>query len=1159
MAAGGISSGKQRNPRGFMTVLSSAVCEWFLMFLLFLDAALAYFIAKFASYYELQTPCMLCSRFNHILGDKKSGCYGSHLCRNHKEDVSFQVFCHIHGNLADVRAMCEECLVSFATENILIKESDNLMIDKLGNKSFIPSSPGPWNCSCCQKTWRARSSAQRLLQLTSVGFGASKANVKPPLPRAPGRSRFSRRDSFKKIRDKISGPESPRTRASALDPLSHVGYTELKITSDSESEIQMSDDEDGCSATHGKNDSRSEDNVRHGKGIMQKLETDQPRQSSESKPYYLDRPRQLAASSDKTVSFQASDDFVGHGLAELGWESLSPKTGASVLPEFISSYNVTQASNPLEDHHTSREILTSNVFLPRISDLSALSELISVTKTPSLSSINIHETDLMEGNDEGSNLTEKNNAKAPVHLDESAPPISNQKNQADISVVSNGGRKVSDRLGESSAITDSANAGEGMKSLPQLSISVTDESQTASLRNHDRLGEPRAISDSANAGEGMKSLPQLSTSVTDESQTASLRNHDRHGEAKAISDSANAGEGMKSLPQLSTSVTDESQTSSLRNHDRLGEAKAISDSANAGEGMKSLPQLSTSVMDESQTASLRNHDRLGEAKAISDSANAGEGMKSLPQLSTSVTDESQTASLRNHDRLGEAKAISDSANAGEGMKSLPQLSTSVTDESQTASLRNHDRLGEAKAISDSANAGEGMKPLPQLSTSVTDELQAASLRNHDMLGEPSAISVSVNAGEGMKSLPQLSTSVMDESQTASLRNHDHGDDRQRSDASSSDGVHVVQTSTIMGRDDSGNESVDGFSVSDIEDESIVDRLKRQIEHDQRYINSLYKELEEERSASAIATNQAMAMITRLQEEKASLHMEALQYLRMMEEQAEYDMEALERANDQLAEREKELQDLEEELLEYRNNIPDELSAEDPQKENKNLKEENVINENHSLEHVENKLSGSSDSKTIKVSKICDKPRQFNDSICNFEDEKLCISKHLENLEKKLFQISGRKASDNVPCNGCSERIKKDVDNQVKKQSDDAGSINSQQEEEISSSTRNDFSKSNGGPIDKPAALDVENAIVSEKKNHLDNNHSKLSSLGGEVDGASIGNEISELSGRLQALEDDCKFLMHAFNSLQNGHEGMQLIQEIAHQLQEIRKVNFDKR
>ena len=46
---------------------------------------------------------------------------------------------------------------------------------------------------------------------------------------------------------------------------------------------------------------------------------------------------------------------------------------------------------------------------------------------------------------------------------------------------------------------------------------------------------------------------------------------------------------------------------------------------------------------------------------------------------------------------------------------------------------------------------------------------------------------------------------------------------------------------------------------------------------------LYAELEEERSAAAIAANQMMAMINRLQEEKAAIQMEALQYQRMMEE------------------------------------------------------------------------------------------------------------------------------------------------------------------------------------------------------------------------------------------------------------------------------------
>ena len=36
----------------------------------------------------------------------------------------------------------------------------------------------------------------------------------------------------------------------------------------------------------------------------------------------------------------------------------------------------------------------------------------------------------------------------------------------------------------------------------------------------------------------------------------------------------------------------------------------------------------------------------------------------------------------------------------------------------------------------------------------------------------------------------------------------------------------------------------------------------------------------------------MAMITRLQAEKAVVQMEALQYQRMMEEQAEYDQDAI---------------------------------------------------------------------------------------------------------------------------------------------------------------------------------------------------------------------------------------------------------------------------
>ncbi|KAJ6762949.1 MYOSIN-BINDING PROTEIN 1 [Salix purpurea] len=142
------------------------------------------------------------------------------------------------------------------------------------------------------------------------------------------------------------------------------------------------------------------------------------------------------------------------------------------------------------------------------------------------------------------------------------------------------------------------------------------------------------------------------------------------------------------------------------------------------------------------------------------------------------------------------------------------------------------------------------------------------------------------------------------------------DELRTSDASNVVGMQILQKRITLERNESSL-SLDGSIVSEIEGESTDDRLKRQVEHDKKLLSALYKELEEERNASTISANQAMAMITRLQEEKAALHMEALQYLRMMEEQSEYDMEALQKKNDLLTEKEKEVQDLEEDLEFYR--------------------------------------------------------------------------------------------------------------------------------------------------------------------------------------------------------------------------------------------------
>lgn len=149
------------------------------------------------------------------------------------------------------------------------------------------------------------------------------------------------------------------------------------------------------------------------------------------------------------------------------------------------------------------------------------------------------------------------------------------------------------------------------------------------------------------------------------------------------------------------------------------------------------------------------------------------------------------------------------------------------------------------------------------------------------------------------------------------------DDMRSTDSSLGMGMHLLQRRISLERNESGL-SIDGSIVSDIDGEGVVDRLKRQVEHDRKLLGALYKELEEERNASAVATNQAMAMITRLQEEKSALHMEALQCLRMMEEQAEYDVEALQKANDLIEDKEKEIKELEAAVELYREKLGNDL-------------------------------------------------------------------------------------------------------------------------------------------------------------------------------------------------------------------------------------------
>ncbi|XP_058733447.1 probable myosin-binding protein 5 [Vicia villosa] len=113
-----------------------------------------------------------------------------------------------------------------------------------------------------------------------------------------------------------------------------------------------------------------------------------------------------------------------------------------------------------------------------------------------------------------------------------------------------------------------------------------------------------------------------------------------------------------------------------------------------------------------------------------------------------------------------------------------------------------------------------------------------------------------------------------------------------------------------------SDSID-VSCQTEEDDPVLNNLKRQVRLDRKSLMALYMELDEERSAAAVAANNAMAMITRLQEEKAALQMDSSQYQRMMEEQIEYDEEVLQETNELLLKLEEEVKSLDTELEVYR--------------------------------------------------------------------------------------------------------------------------------------------------------------------------------------------------------------------------------------------------
>ncbi|XP_010484377.1 PREDICTED: probable myosin-binding protein 5 [Camelina sativa] len=101
------------------------------------------------------------------------------------------------------------------------------------------------------------------------------------------------------------------------------------------------------------------------------------------------------------------------------------------------------------------------------------------------------------------------------------------------------------------------------------------------------------------------------------------------------------------------------------------------------------------------------------------------------------------------------------------------------------------------------------------------------------------------------------------------------------------------------------------------EENSVRVLEESLKEERAARAAVCVELDKERSAAASAADEAMAMIHRLQDEKAAVEMEARQFQRMVEEKSTFDAEEMVILKDILIRREREKHFLEKEVEAYR--------------------------------------------------------------------------------------------------------------------------------------------------------------------------------------------------------------------------------------------------
>ncbi|XP_016494763.1 myosin-binding protein 2 isoform X1 [Nicotiana tabacum] len=355
-----------------------------------------------------------------------------------------------------------------------------------------------------------------------------------------------------------------------------------------------------------------------------------------------------------------------------------------------------------------------------------------------------------------------------------------------------------------------------------------------------------------------------------------------------------------------------------------------------------------------------------------------------------------------------------------------------------------------------------------------------------------------------------------------------------------------------------SDSLDGSVVSELESGdtiSTVEHLKSALKSERKAVHSLYTELEEERSASAVAASQTMAMINRLQEEKAAMQMEALQYQRMMEEQSEYDQEALQLMNELMVKREREKQELEKELEAYRKKLL-EYEAKEKMRMLKRSKDSSTFS------------SEDSDGLSIDLNPEAKEDDSFfchqqgmnhntpvgavinlEESLADFEEERMAILEQLKVLEERLVSLDGEDAKHFEDVR-LMEDSYQDNRNHIEEDSHANGYLKEINGKHHHIHERRIVNAKGKRLLPLFDSMSDENGDATLNGVHdFDLENKKLA----------VEEELDHLHERLQALEADREFLKSCVSSLKKGDKGMDLLQEILQHLRDLRNVELRAR